>query len=437
MTIYGNILFAMLAPAVLPASAAVPAAPAAVELSTAPADCMTCHKAVGAAKFTHGPVGVNMCAVCHIDEKPAADPAKRHVFSFSGAQPELCLACHEGLREKVRSSKFKHQAAKTCTACHDPHGSGQRFFLRGKNMSSLCSSCHENKMKGAVPHKPAKMSCALCHDPHGADNDKLLKTSQPELCLSCHQKLRSVLAGKYLHGPVQTGCTTCHDPHSAPKPLLLQADSKKELCLACHDDIAKKLKAAKRPHPAVETAGCTGCHVPHASDQPSLIKEPIAKLCSSCHKEKIAELKSPFLHGPVALGQCQACHDPHGSNDPKILKTFFPEGFYNPYQDGLYALCFNCHEKNIAREAKTTTLTDFRNGSENLHYAHVHSEKGRSCKACHAVHSSGQQKHIRAQVPFGTWMLPITFKKTATGGSCAVGCHKPRAYDRVKEVVNQ
>lgn len=435
MIIHCGILFALLSPAAAPVSAA----PAAVEVSTAPADCFACHKAVGENKFTHGPVGVKMCSVCHVDEKPAADPAKHHVFSFTASQPELCLACHEGLRAKTQSSKVKHQAVNSggCTVCHDPHGSGQKFFLKGKNMAALCSSCHENKLRGAVAHKPAKMSCALCHDPHGSETGKLLKNSQPELCLSCHQKMRSALAGKYLHGPVQTGCATCHDPHSAPKPMLLKADLKKEFCLTCHEDIAKKLKAVKRPHPAVETAGCAGCHVPHASDQAGLLKEPITKLCSSCHKEKAAELKSSFLHGPLAQGQCKACHDPHGSDDPDILKTFFPEGFYNPYRDGLYALCFNCHEKNIAREAKTATLTNFRNGNVNLHYVHVHSEKGRSCKACHAVHAANQQKHIRAQVPFGTWMLPITFKKTATGGSCAVGCHNPKAYDRVKAVPGQ
>ncbi len=439
MTILANILAVLFSPALLSASDAGLPAPAPFTPLTTTANCLVCHKEVGENKFTHGPVGVKMCFICHVDEKPAPGSAKGHVYSLSKPQPELCLSCHEGLRAKVQSGKVQHQAIKAagCTGCHNPHGSGQKFFLKARTIASLCSTCHGNKTGGAVVHKPAAVSCALCHDPHGSDTDKLLKESQPELCLSCHQDLRSVLAGKYLHGPVQAGCTTCHDPHSAPKPFLLQADSKKELCLSCHVDMAEKIKTAKHPHPAVETAGCTGCHVPHASGQPALIKAPLAQLCTSCHKEKAAELKSPFLHGPVALGQCQACHDPHGSDAPEILKTFFPEGFYNPYKDGLYALCFKCHEKNIAREEKTTSLTNFRNGDKNLHYVHVHSEKGRSCKACHAVHGSSQQKHIREQVPFGTWMLPITFRKTSTGGSCAVGCHNPRAYDRVKEVINQ
>lgn len=404
---------------------------------TPSADCLSCHRAkVQASKFTHGPVGVGLCAACHTEEKP--DPVKHHAFALTKPEPELCLSCHEGLRAKAQSSKVKHQAIEAggCTVCHDPHGSAQRFFLKGKSMAALCASCHEDKTREAVVHKPASKSCALCHDPHGSSERNLLKAGQPELCLSCHQKLRPVLAGKHMHGPVQAGCKTCHDPHGAPKRFLLQADSKKELCLTCHADIAKKLKAVKRPHPAVEAVGCTGCHVPHASEVASLLKAPLKELCSSCHKEKAAEFKSPFMHGPVIQGQCQACHDPHGADNLNILKTVFPAEFYNPYKDGLYALCFNCHEKDIAREAKTRSLTNFRNGEQNLHYVHVHSEKGRSCKACHDVHASNQQKHVRTQVPFGAWMLPISFKKTATGGSCAVGCHNPKAYDRAKPVEN-
>lgn len=412
-----------------PDPAPAPAAP------QAPADCRDCHKALAARSFTHGPVGVGMCAVCHVDEKPAADAAKRHTFSLSKPEPEICLSCHEGLRAKVQASKVPHAAiaAGGCTACHDPHGSSQQYNLKGKDVAGTCAACHENKLAKAVKHKPAQASCALCHDPHGAAQPRLLKSAAPELCLSCHESLRPVLAGKYLHGPVQTGCPTCHDPHSAPKARLLKADGKKELCLTCHVDVAKRLKAVKRPHPAVEAAGCVGCHSPHASPQPALLKSPMKDLCLGCHKDKRAELASAFLHGPVSRSQCQGCHNPHGADNPKILNTFFPEDFYNPYQEGLYALCFNCHEKAIAREAKTVSLTNFRDGDRNLHYVHVHSQKGRSCKACHQVHGSSQGKHVREKVPFGSWELPITYKKTAGGGTCIVGCHSPKSYARQKE----
>ena len=40
------------------------------------------------------------------------------------------------------------------------------------------------------------------------------------------------------------------------------------------------------------------------------------------------------------------------------------------------------------------------------------------------------------KVPFGGWEIPIQFEQAATGGSCAPGCHKPRAYDYVQALPN-
>jgi len=426
------------AKAAVVSEAARPAKEEAAEEAPAPAvpagDCAKCHKKIFGRKFAHGPVGVGMCSVCHVKE---VTKGKHHTYTGAKEQPELCLSCHEAMRKKVEDRKVPHPAiaAGGCTACHDPHGSEDRFFLKSTNMDKVCSSCHDPKTKGAVVHPPVAQSCSLCHEPHGSDNAKLLKAPPPGLCLDCHEKARAEFSGKHVHPPVKTGCASCHDMHSAPKPFLLQGEVK-DVCLKCHGKIAQKLKKSKMVHPAVETAGCTGCHGPHTEAQDKLLRKPMKELCSGCHKEKAAELKSKFLHGPVAQDECQGCHDPHAADNPKILNTFFPQPFYNQYKDGLYSLCFNCHEKDIARDKKTTTLTDFRNGDLNLHYLHVHSEKGRSCKACHQVHGGGQEKHIRDGVPFGSWVLPITFKKTPKGGSCNVGCHNPKSYSRSKAVVN-
>lgn len=417
-----------------PAKAAKAEVSAAEIPASADAACARCHKSILGRRFAHGPVGVGMCSMCHAKEQPGG---KHHTFAQAKEQPELCLSCHETLRKKVETSKVPHAAIASggCTSCHDPHGSDDRFFLKNVSMDKVCASCHESKTKGAVVHAPVGKSCALCHEPHGSDHAKLLKSPAPGLCLDCHQKSKSEFAGKVVHAPVKKGCTSCHDAHSAPRKFLL-ADDVKGLCLRCHDKIAKQLKKDKLIHPAIAKAGCTGCHGPHTEDQAKLLKRPMKDLCAGCHIGKASELKSQFLHGPVAQNECEGCHDPHSAANPNILSTYFPEQFYNQYKDGLYALCFNCHEKDIARDARTTKLTDFRNGDENLHYLHVHSEKGRSCKACHQVHAGNQEKHIRSGVPFGSWMLPIKFKKTPNGGTCNVGCHNPKSYSRTKAVAN-
>jgi hypothetical protein len=107
-----------------------------------------------------------------------------------------------------------------------------------------------------------------------------------------------------------------------------------------------------------------------------------------------------------------------------------------PYKPSDYALCFQCHNNEIATKEFTDTLTGFRNGNLNLHYLHVNSEKGRSCKACHEIHAGNQEKHIAREVPYGksNWMLPVKFTKTESGGTCVTGCHKEKPYDREEPV---
>jgi predicted CXXCH cytochrome family protein len=102
-----------------------------------------------------------------------------------------------------------------------------------------------------------------------------------------------------------------------------------------------------------------------------------------------------------------------------------------PYTDTEFSLCFDCHDRDLLRYADTSFATNFRDGERNLHFLHVNDpQKGRSCTLCHAIHGADNPTLIAASVPFGQWQLPLKFVKTATGGSCSPGCHKPYAYDR-------
>jgi predicted CXXCH cytochrome family protein len=152
----------------------------------------------------------------------------------------------------------------------------------------------------------------------------------------------------------------------------------------------------------------------------------------------MAEVAQPGFdkHGPIRDGNCSGCHTLHGGQLPRLLKEPYPETFYQPFKVEAYALCFGCHDKQLVLTQQTEGLTRFRNGTRNLHYVHVNkAEKGRSCYACHNTHASRQPAHIRESVPYGNWEIPIRFQVTETGGSCAPGCHRPAAYDRVKPVL--
>ena len=109
--------------------------------------------------------------------------------------------------------------------------------------------------------------------------------------------------------------------------------------------------------------------------------------------------------------------------------------FYDSYSESKYDLCFGCHNKDIAKKKTTDKLTNFRDGKYNLHFLHVNRKKGRTCTSCHGAHASTQAKHIREEVPFGSWSYPIQFTKTKNGGTCVVGCHAPKTYDRAKPIL--
>ena len=393
--------------------------------------CVTskCHETMGTAEWVHGPVGVGECGVCH-----SLEHEKDHRFALRAAGGELCFACHEGSRDMMLMDNLHTPVAEgNCVGCHDPHQSDHRFSLKAA-AADLCLSCHERApFAQANVHGPvASGDCTVCHDPHASPNPRQLVEPVEGLCFLCHEELADALQMRHIHPPVEEGCTTCHDPHSSPAEFGLPL-APPELCLTCHEEMESATTAATQ-HPPAANGECLSCHNPHGTDFPSLAAMPPQDLCFSCH-EDMAEFitGNEHLHGPVKDGDCAACHNPHGSDNQRILRKYFPTEFYKPYEEENYALCFECHNRQIAVSEETTTLTDFRDKERNLHFLHVNKDvKGRSCRACHQVHASNQEKHVRPSVPFGKvkWELPVTFTKTQDGGSCRVGCHARKEYSR-------
>ncbi|WP_298267832.1 cytochrome c3 family protein [Geobacter sp.] len=300
-----------------------------------------------------------------------------------------------------------------------------------------CSTrCHQSKVREQFVHGPVKADdCIACHQPVGGEHPKdrgvfRLAGEREKLCYLCHEGKG---VKRVVHPPVAEGdCLACHDPHQSPYAKQLKALGS-ELCFKCHDPAAFR---HKHGHAPVASGNCLGCHDPHQSDNRSLLKADGAGLCFRCHDKKLAAGAS--IHKPVAEGKCVRCHAPHGSDWPKLLRSTFPEPYYLPYARDNFALCFDCHNKNLAQDRRTDTLTGFRNGDFNLHYRHVNkSDRGRSCKTCHDPHAASQPRLIKEQIPgFGDWEIPIRYTKTETGGTCVVGCHKPKSYDRVRPVTN-
>lgn len=298
--------------------------------------------------------------------------------------------------------------------------------------------CHPTKAEKQFTHKPVRDGeCESCHKPSGQRHPKVKKEAflltddgKVGLCNECHERKD---IKKYVHGPVGSGdCLACHDVHQSNNVAQLK-EPPARLCFMCHE---RTQFDRKHSHPPIADGNCTGCHDPHQSDVKFMLKGEGAKLCIICHDKAMFTGKS--IHKPVADGDCNACHATHGTENPRLLRGYFAEDFYMPFDKRNFALCFGCHNDKMADDKLTDTQTGFRNGLDNTHYIHINKlEKGRSCKVCHDPHAASQRRLISATIAgFGRWGIPIRFTKTETGGTCIVGCHKPKSYDRVNAIIN-
>lgn len=287
--------------------------------------------------------------------------------------------------------------------------------------------------------------CNVCHERNDRANPGPISGAVNELCFSCHEEFQAILARKFKHVPAVETCTNCHNPHNSSERKLLVGEMV-ETCTACHRGIKAQIEKSKVKHDAVTTGEkCSNCHNPHAANVEKLLIQLPFDLCVTCHSKdgmrsddgqpmtnyKAWLADNKVWHEPVKAKDCSACHRTHGGDHFRLLVSPYPATFYAPYGSRTYSLCYGCHNERVVSVPETTTLTGFRDGSRNLHYVHVRQERGRTCRACHEVHASRQEHHIREGVPYGpkAWVLKINYTKLPNGGSCAKTCHDTRTYD--------
>lgn len=409
-----------------------------------------CHATMGKERYVHGPVAVGACTVCHTPvDKTTMYDGKKHKFTLAKQGQNLCYMCHE--RKDTQQVVHGPIQFGLCFFCHDPHQSPYRFRLKKMPVKELCFQCHPNdKTVERQIHGPvAAGDCVACHDPHTSPFKYRLVRQGSDLCYMCHvEKKEDFSSKRFSHPPAEVDCNNCHDPHNSPNDFRTHRPVP-DLCFGCHADKKEHIKQVKTDHRALEMdKKCLNCHDPHFADYPKQLKDTPMQLCFQCHDKEQQSNDRELInikkwlqdnkdwHGPIRQQDCPACHNPHGTDNFRMLKRAFPRKFYAPFAVEQYALCFGCHEKTLVLERYTSTLTNFRNGDENLHFRHVNQRKGRTCRACHELHASNHPKHIRDSVPFGEWQLPTNYQKYKNGGKCSPGCHVPRGYNRLEKVQN-
>ncbi len=286
-------------------------------------------------------------------EVPANAPNAGAAYSAKGA--DTCLSCHD---EEAVNGVFhtKHgnpgdarspfgKGNLQCEACHGPGGNHTKKVKKGESrppmvrfgrdsetpvsaQNGMCLGCHEKSIGAAWhsgPHDTNDVTCAACHDSHTKKDAVLARSTQPEVCYTCHVGERSQFTKPYSH-PLHQGkiaCGDCHTPHGTTAEKQLVKNSVNDTCYECH---AEKRGPFVWEHAPV-SENCDNCHAPHGSTSPGMLKARGPILCQSCHSQQNHPSYSygpsnlPGGGGPpvttLAVGNCMNCHSQvHGSNHP-------------------------------------------------------------------------------------------------------------------------
>lgn len=247
---------------------------------------------------------------------PLCGPTGPDPVTLEG-QPPVCAECHDDLLNR----EFMHYPVEdACDNCHESTGVSHPFgdsvgFRLMDGIPALCYYCHEEPAEKAHPHLPVEQGdCLGCHEAHGSSESSLLRSPDPDLCLSCHSRsyktdsTETVNIGRLIQGKMNAhsaieggGCISCHSSHGSDfRALLVErfpvedylpaTKENFELCFLCHDtdlleaeetEWGTNFRSGKKNLHWFHINGnkgrnCTMCHNIHGSPQPFLLEERVS-----------------------------------------------------------------------------------------------------------------------------------------------------------------
>jgi predicted CXXCH cytochrome family protein len=284
-----------------------------------------------------------ICRQCHTNKLPGENNNNHPVNVTSLKIPEKIY--------KMGGKTGMAPDQVICESCHRVHGakSNYKMLIQGIKNSELCGTCHTDKYATSMEEAEQKRTHPVNIIPESAKiSDDIVKNGG-----------RVGSQGKII-------CNSCHKIHNAPQDtkILVQKNKASSLCIECH--VAKYNQVAETKHDlrvsnpeaknikgqtAVQAGVCMVCHLPHRGQGPKIWarepaddKDPIARLCLSCHNEHGPAEKK--LVGPadrthpynVVIGKAK------GSDGDTTLPLFSPVGV--KITDGKSGLvsCGSCHD---------------------------------------------------------------------------------------------
>ncbi|MEY2689324.1 MAG: hypothetical protein RL375_3523 [Pseudomonadota bacterium] len=294
--------------------------------------------------------------------KAASAPAVQiPLTQYSTKGADSCLECHDADNDTATHTtalifKSRHgqrgnakapfgPGGLQCEACHGP---GARHSLKGdpKATSSLkpnsfmsvaqrnepCLSCHQDNKRNAWHsggHDRNEVACIDCHKLHTDRDAVMAKSTEAEVCYTCHKQQRADFFKASSH-PLRQGrmaCSDCHNPHGSTGPAMLVKSSVNQTCYTCHAD--KRGPVLWEHAPVAEDCGL--CHATHGANRQALLNKTAPLLCQQCHTTAghpaVARTGGALPGGAAGgsayllAGGCVNCHSQvHGSNHPSGAK---------------------------------------------------------------------------------------------------------------------
>lgn len=296
--------------------------------------------------------------------EPAATPA-----AYAPRAEETCMRCHDkapvtDILQTPHATKGDPHSPFAQHGCESCHGASPQHLATppqgqkrapptvvfvGPNASpvearnGVCLTCHQSGLRmhwQGSQHASNEIACSNCHNPHAAKDPVLVKTSQPQVCFTCHSEQRAD-SFKYSHHPIREAkviCSDCHNPHGSPGPKLLKEVNVNQTCYNCH---AEKRGPFLWEHQPVRE-DCTNCHTPHGSTQARLLKERLPYLCENCHGAG-GHNGAPFAGQNLPGAITAQAKSNTGTN---ASPNFIPNGVIVVPQFQINARgCANCHSQ--------------------------------------------------------------------------------------------
>ncbi|MEW6291950.1 MAG: DmsE family decaheme c-type cytochrome [Pseudomonadota bacterium] len=227
-----------------------------------------------------------------------------------------------------------------CTGCHDEGDEPVPTMLELRpSVLSIGKTRHGTNADGRTPTCTDCHGASEKHNNHKGGGKPPLPdrvfgkvgqssaTVRNEACISCHQGGNRIHWQSSAHASGDVACNSCHNVH-AKKDKVRDKSTQTEVCVTCHKEQRTQFNKPSR-HPVPEgKMACSSCHNVHGDNPKQLVKSSTNDTCYTCHMEK----RGPFVHNhqPVAE-DCGICHNPHGTTAANLLKTRSP------------FLCQECH----------------------------------------------------------------------------------------------